>query len=75
MDPAAHPVTGPGRPQLGTVCMGCTEGITVKRHQCAGDKELLPYGGTCQCRRAGCRPGGHRTRSDDVVEQRPGCQR
>ncbi|PGH46018.1 hypothetical protein COO58_17570 [Micromonospora sp. WMMA1996] len=36
--------------------MGCVEGITVKKHYCAGDKELVPYGGTCQCRRAGCGP-------------------
>ncbi|MEW2442763.1 hypothetical protein [Micromonospora marina] len=45
----------------GQRCMGCVEGITVKRHQCAGDKDLLPYGGTCQCPRAGCGPGGRRT--------------
>ncbi|MCT2280385.1 hypothetical protein [Micromonospora chalcea] len=43
--------------------MGCTEGVIVKKHQCAGDRELLPYGGTCQCSRPGCGPGGRRERA------------
>ncbi|MEU5938628.1 hypothetical protein ABZ807_05470 [Micromonospora sp. NPDC047548] len=37
-------------------CLGCADTITNVGHQCAGDRELAPYGGLCECPRSGCGP-------------------
>lgn len=70
----AHPLVTPpevGRPVApdGIVrCMGCTPGIVVTTHRCAGDRPLLIIGGYCQCPEPGCgpnsKPAGRRARRD-----------
>lgn len=37
-------------------CLGCAMPDADGRHQCAKDRALEPYGGFCQCTRAGCGP-------------------
>ena len=65
---SGHPLVSPpepGRPVApdGIIrCMGCVDGIVVKRHHCAGDRPLLILGGYCQCPEPGCGPGGKPTR-------------
>lgn len=36
------------------LCLGCVQGVQDLPHQCAGDAELVPGGGWCQCKRPGC---------------------
>lgn len=47
------PTVGPPVPGQIVRCLGCA---TLTVHQCAGARELVPYGGTCQCPDPGCGP-------------------
>ncbi len=63
-----HPLVTPptvGKPMPGHLCMGCVDGIVVKTHRCAGDRELEPYGGTCGCQQPGCGPSARRRATTD----------
>lgn len=42
-------------------CLGCADSLLGLPHRCAGDRELVPYGGYCQCPEAGCGPSAGRT--------------